>query len=145
VIYFAKLYKRRLAERREKEKEKDKYKSSNLNPQFAEVCIQRLKHMMEIEKVYCDEGLNLQKLAEKLSMKSYQLSQLLNEKLHKNYSDYINFYRIEEAKRMLASSKKTDKNIAAIAHDVGFNSMTAFYKAFKKYTGVKPKEYKNIQ
>jgi ligand-binding sensor domain-containing protein/AraC-like DNA-binding protein len=130
------IYKKRPFDKRKK------YKDSPLNPQFAEVCIQRLNYLVEKEKIYCDAGITLQSLAEKLSIQPYQLSQLLNEKLHQGFSDFINSNRIEEAKKLLASSTGAVGKNTTAAYEVGFNSMTAFYKAFKKFTGMTPNRYK---
>ena len=121
---------------------KKKQQGLTMEPQFAEVCIERLKHLMENEKIYCEPELTLQGLAEKLSIQPYQLSQLLNERLRQSFSDYINSSRVEEAKRLLAGSKGQEMKNTSIAFDVGFNSMTAFYKAFKKYTGMTPNQFK---
>jgi ligand-binding sensor domain-containing protein/AraC-like DNA-binding protein len=121
---------------------KKKYKDSTLNPQFAEVCIKRLNYLVENEKIYLDENISLQSLAEKLNIQPYQLSQLLNEKMNQSFSDFINYQRIEEAKKILTSPKGAEKKNTAVAFDVGFNSMTAFYKAFKKFTGMTPNRYK---
>ncbi|UCH96057.1 MAG: helix-turn-helix domain-containing protein [Candidatus Aminicenantes bacterium] len=121
---------------------KKKYKDSPLNPQFAEVCIKRLNYLLESEKIYLDEDISLQSLAKKISIPSHQLSQLLNEKLKQSFFDLINSYRIEEAKKILTGPKGAEKKNTAVAYDVGFNSMTAFYKAFKKFTGMTPNQYK---
>jgi AraC-like DNA-binding protein len=77
-----------------------------------------------------------------LSILRYQLSFILNDHLKSNFNDYINWYRIEEAKKILESSEAEDKTIGAIAIDVGFNSQTTFYKTFKKYTGITPHKYR---
>ena len=49
---------------------------------------------------------------------------------------------IEEAKKTMAGPKGKEKKIQAIAFDVGYKTMTAFYKAFKKHTGMTPSQYK---
>ena len=134
AVYF--IYKKRPFDR------KEKYKTSGLTPQFAQECIKRLERLMETEKVYRDADLSLQSLAEKLSVSSHVLSQVLNEKLNRNFSDFINWYRIEEAKRIFRIPKGAQKKIAAVAFDVGFNTIVAFYNAFKKYTDMTPAQYK---
>ena len=121
---------------------KERYGGSPLNPAFAEECITRLKYLMEIEKVYSDAGISLQSLAEKVAVAPHQLSQLLNEKLDRNFADLINGYRIEEAKRIMRSPRGARRKISAIAIEVGFNTMAAFYKAFKKHTGTTPTRFK---
>jgi YesN/AraC family two-component response regulator len=97
---------------------------------------------MKEEKIYIQAEISLSTLAERLSIKPHVLSQILNEHLQSNFSDYINKYRIEEAKLILLSPKGSRQKIAAIALDVGFNTNVAFYNAFKKFTGMTPAQFK---
>jgi AraC-like DNA-binding protein len=122
-------------------KKRAKYKGSPLHPHFADECIRKLKHLMDIEKVYCDADISLQSLAEKMSIAPHLLSQVLNERLNRNFADFINSYRIEEAKRILKSAKWAQQKIDAVAFEVGFNTTVAFYRAFKKYTNITPTQY----
>jgi ligand-binding sensor domain-containing protein/AraC-like DNA-binding protein len=122
--------------------EKEKYKRSNLTPQFATECENKLKHLMEVEKIYRDENISLQSLAEKIPTKPYILSQVLNERMNRSFYDFINYYRLEEAKKILKSPEKNHLKITVVGEDVGFNSTAAFYKAFKEYTGMTPNQYK---
>jgi AraC-like DNA-binding protein len=139
LLMYSAIY---IYKKRPFDKKRKKYESSNLNDQFAEVCIKRLKHLMENDKIYLDEKITLQSLAEKLSIPPYQLSQLLNEKMNQSFPDFINSYRIQEAKEILIGPGGEEKKNTALAYDVGFNSMAAFYKAFKKFTGMTPSQYK---
>jgi len=130
------LYKKRRATK------KEKYKGSSLNDRFAAECIGKLHKLMEVERCYRDAEISLQSLAEKLSISPHLLSQILNEKLRRNFADFINSYRIDEAKEVLLSPKGERRKISAVAFDVGFNTMVAFYNAFKKYTGQTPAQFK---
>jgi ligand-binding sensor domain-containing protein/AraC-like DNA-binding protein len=121
---------------------KVKYKSTSLNPDFTQECITKLTYLMEVKKAFCDADITLQSLAEKMSIASYQLSQLLNEEMNRNFADFINWHRVEEAKRILSTPRGARRKISSVAIDVGFNTMAAFYKVFKKYTGTTPTEYK---
>ena len=62
--------------------------------------------------------------------------------MDRNFADYINWYRIEEAKKILESPRGSRRMISAVAIEVGFNTMAAFYTAFKKYTNMTPTRYK---
>ena len=126
----------------ENEEDNIKYKGSNLNPIFADECMKKLKYLMSVEKVYCDAEISLQSLAKKISITPHQLSQLINERLNRNFSDFINYHRIEEVKIILESADEGDESITNAAHQVGFNSLTAFYNAFKKYTHMTPTQYR---
>jgi ligand-binding sensor domain-containing protein/AraC-like DNA-binding protein len=124
-------------------KRQEKYKGSPLTPQFADECIKKLTFLMEIEKLYRDADISLQILAEKLSVSAHLLSQILNEKLNRNFSDFVNYYRIEEAKQILASTGGDRMKVIAVAFEVGFNTKVAFYNAFKKYTKMTPSQYRD--
>jgi ligand-binding sensor domain-containing protein/AraC-like DNA-binding protein len=121
---------------------KKKTPGIQMNPQFAKVCIKKLDYLVENEKIYLDENISLQSLAGKLNIPPYQLSQLLNEKLNKSFPDFINSYRIDEAKEILTYPEGEEKKNVTVAFDVGFNSVAAFYRAFKKFTGMTPQQYK---
>ncbi len=124
-------------------KEEKKHKTSSLNPIFAKECLKKLTYLMETEKLYRDEDISLQFLAEKLSVSLHQLSQLINENFNRSFPDFINTYRIEEAKKRLADPKTSDQNILSIAFDVGFNSRGGFNSVFKKHTGMTPSEFRD--
>jgi AraC-like DNA-binding protein len=119
-----------------------KYKGSSLQPLFVQECLKKLNYLMAIKEVYRDETISLRTLSEKLSIKPHQLSQIINEKLHKNFPDFVNTYRVEKAKRLLRDPKQADQKILAIAFEVGFNTKVAFNNAFKKHTGMTPSEYR---
>ncbi len=99
-----------------------------------------LKKLMENEKIYRNDILTLKKTATMLNLTHHQLSQLLNERLSMNFNTYINFWRIEEAKKLLVNSP--DKTVLFIAYEVGFNSKSSFYESFTKLTGFTPLEYR---
>lgn len=128
--------------RKRKNGKNGKYKNSNLNPIFMDECIKKLNYLMDIERIYRDETLSLQSLAEKISVTPHQLSRILNDRLNKNFADFINTYRVEEVKRLLRDPKSADRKILSIAFDAGFNTKTAFNTAFKKYTKTTPSEYR---
>ncbi|RMF59660.1 MAG: AraC family transcriptional regulator, partial [Calditrichaeota bacterium] len=56
----------------------------------------------------------------------------------KNFNTFINDYRIKEARHILANDRERRYTIEAVGEAVGFNSANAFYRAFKKFTGVTP-------
>lgn len=97
---------------------------------------------MEDEKMYRNEGLTLQALAERLSLSTHHLSQLLNQHQQENFYDFINRYRVAEVKQELLNPKKKHLTILALALEAGFRSKAAFNTAFKKHTGSTPTQYK---
>ncbi len=130
------LYKKKALEK------KAKYKDAPLNPRFADECVKKLLHLVEVEKIYRDPNLSLPVMSEKMSISHHLLSRILNEKMNRNFPDFINQYRVEEAKVILQDPQRKDQKIALVAFDAGFNTVVAFYTAFKKNTGLTPAQFK---
>ena len=119
-----------------------KYEKSSLTNVNSEKYLSKLLDIMESEKPFLNNDLTLQKLSEMLSVSQHHLSQIINEKLNQNFFDFVNSYRIEEAKRLLLDKRGELLTILAIAEEVGFNSKSAFNIAFKKYTSMTPTQFK---
>ncbi|MEW7289199.1 tetratricopeptide repeat protein [Aquimarina sp. 2304DJ70-9] len=129
------------------EQKNKKYRTSTLSEEEREKYMQQILDFMETEKPYLDSELTLGKLAEELTMVPYHLSEVLNEALRKSFYDFINIYRVEAVKQFMADPKTSNLTLLGIAFDAGFNSKTAFNRAFKKATGLSPSKYrqKHIQ
>ncbi|MES2108379.1 MAG: helix-turn-helix domain-containing protein [Bacteroidota bacterium] len=109
----------------------------------AEEYKQQLVRLMEIDNLYLNPLLKLEMLAEKLSLPDKVVSNLLNQHLKKNFNDFVNEYRVAEAKKRLAEPASSKFTIAAIAYDCGFNSLATFQRCFKQFTGITPSQYQN--
>lgn len=94
-------------------------------------------------KIYVEPDITLDRLAEALNIMPRDLSMLINRHFGINYYEFINRYRIEEAKRLLTESKGV--TITDIYLTVGFNSKSVFYTFFKKLEGVTPTKYRAAQ
>ena len=125
------------------QKKKNKYRKTRIPEDLAQQYKQRLLFLLEKEKIYRDSSLCVKTLSRQMSLPSHHLSQVINEKFHKNFYELINGYRIEESKKMLIAENKEQPKILAIAYDVGFNNLSSFNRAFKRHTGITPTEYKN--
>ncbi len=121
-----------------------RYKTSQLSQKKSKEYLQRLITNMETEKSFTDPKLTLPLLANRLSINSRYLSQVINENLGQNFYDFINGYRIAEAQKKLTDPDKDKYTIEAIAFEVGFNSKAAFYSTFKKQTNMTPSQYREI-
>ena len=97
---------------------------------------------MKEEKIYLDPDLTLKKLSEKLFVHYNHLSQIVNDQLNQSFNDFVNNYRIAEAKFMLKDPEESEKTILEIAYDVGFYSKSVFNTAFKKFTGLTPSQFR---
>jgi AraC-like DNA-binding protein len=118
-----------------------KYQSSVLKPSDKEQYREKLISVMGEEKLFLNPSVTLSDLAHKLEIAPCYVSQIINESFQQNFRDFINKYRIEESKRLLIQPDQ-NLNILGIALDAGFNSKSAFNNAFKRHTGITPKEFK---
>ena len=119
----------------------NKYVKSGLSDSERAKLIINLKEVMETEKSYLENDLNIHDLAKMLNTTFHKLSQVINESFHQNFFDFINTYRIEESKHLLKNPESKKYTIISIAYDCGFSSKSSFYKAFKKNIGTTPMEY----
>lgn len=99
------------------------------------------EHMVK-NKPYLNNELTIQDLADQLKVSSQEISSYLNKELGVNFFNYINGFRIEEAKQRLTNPNFDNETLLGIAYDSGFNSKTSFNTLFKKETGMTPSEYK---
>nr|WP_315153076.1 AraC family transcriptional regulator [uncultured Flavobacterium sp.] len=101
----------------------------------------KLQTLMNLEKVYLENDLSLPKLAKIMNASCNETSFMINTLYGDNFYNFINKYRVEEAKILLLSEKYNQLNILGIAYESGFNSKTTFNTTFKKHTGFSPTEF----
>jgi len=123
--------------------ENGKYTNSLLPKSAAVSILSKVRKFMDDEKPYLDSSLKMNEFAKSVGLSPHDVSQVINEMEGKNFKDFINQYRVEEAKAHLRSSK--EQKIIHVAYDSGFNNKVSFYNAFKKFTGFSPSEYKESQ
>ncbi len=121
----------------------NKYEKSSLTDEMSDKYFIKLKELMKKEKPYLKAGLTLPDLAKILNISTHHLSQLLNQKSKKNFFEFINQYRIEEAKKLIKDPKYKNIKIVEIGYEVGYNSISSFNNAFKKNTSLTPSIYKD--
>ena len=102
--------------------------------------IARLKLCMDVKKMFMNDELTLKDLAGELSVTVHQLSQVLNERMATNFSNFVNQYRINESRELLVS--QPDRSVLSIAYAVGFNTKSSFYNSFSRITGTTPQDYR---
>ncbi len=121
-----------------------KYRGSTLEPWKSRQYLHKIITLMEKEKPFLDPEITVEKLGKMLDLPEKHLSQILNEQFDQNFNNFINKYRVEEAKKKLLDPKEQDFVLLKIAFDVGFNSKSVFNAAFKKFTGLSPSEYRKM-
>jgi YesN/AraC family two-component response regulator len=120
---------------------KEKYASNKISSEEAKSLVQKIEKTINDQSLFKNPNLTLPQLAKTVNIRQHRLSQLLNDNLEKSFTQFINEFRIEEAKKLL----KTESNLKMeiIAEKSGFNSNSTFYTAFKKITNTTPAKYLN--
>jgi AraC-like DNA-binding protein len=103
----------------------------------------QLQTAMEEERLYLDPELNLSKLASHTGISSKIISAILNQHHQTSFNDFINGYRVREVSKLMVSPGSQQYTISGIAFEAGFNSQATFQRAFKKQTGMSPREFMN--
>ena len=122
-----------------------KYAKSGLSAEQLQIYKCQLTNLMQSEQVYLNPELTLPRLAALIECPINHLSQVINSGFNMSFFDYLNQYRIEEAKKLLCLEEGQLQAILSIAFEVGFNSNSAFYAAFKKSSGQTPAQYRQSE
>ncbi|TPE42948.1 helix-turn-helix domain-containing protein [Pontibacter mangrovi] len=118
-----------------------KYERSGLSEAAVDAYLLQLLEYMQEQKPYRNSDLTIQELAEAMGMAKHHLSRVINERLGKNFFEFVNEYRVNEAKRLLVHPDFSHYTTLAIAMEAGFNSKATFNAVFKKLTAMTPTAY----
>ncbi len=116
-----------------------------LDEETSERILQQLLTYFEEEEPFLQPDLTLRSLANELNVNTNQLSWLINQKLKKNFSNFINSYRVKRFQELAVLPENQHISLIGIAYESGFNSKTVFNTYFKKETGLTPKAWLKIQ
>ena len=120
----------------------EKYAASSLTDKKSLELFRTLERTMREEKIYKDNFITKDKVAELLGTNRTYLSRIINEQAKLSFTHYVNRFRIEEAIRLL-SDPANDTPLKAISADLGFNSISTFYNLFQSAVGMTPSQYRN--
>ena len=118
-----------------------KYEKSGLTESLAEELKENLIALFVEEKIYRENNLSLEMLAERLDTTRHNASQIINEHFNMNFFELINKFRIEEVTEIIRKDIYGNLQIIDIAYEVGYNNKVTFNKAFKKETMLTPTQY----
>ncbi|WP_250464685.1 helix-turn-helix domain-containing protein [Microbulbifer litoralis] len=104
--------------------------------------LDRIRAAMEKEKLFLNPRLTVEEFAGYVKLPPRQVSSLIKRRFSRNFLEYVNGYRVEEAKRSLADPANSNNPVLDIASKSGFNSKATFNRFFKKFAGVTPTEYR---
>lgn len=112
-------------------------------PSIDPALLKKIEQTMEQERLYAQTGLTISDLAETLSIQEYRLRKVINQQLNfRNFNQFLNNYRIEEACKLL---RESSSSISSIALEVGYASLSVFNKAFKECYKVTPTVFRSIE
>lgn len=119
-----------------------KYKRSLLTKKQKAIIKDKIINFFKTERPYLNPEFNMSMLSNYLNIPKYQITEVLNVDIGKNFFQFVNEYRVEEVKNQL-SDKKNLYSIEAIGYESGFKSKSTFLTVFKKITGRTPTEYRD--
>ena len=125
---------------KEAEKDEPKYERVKIDESECADIVSRMQNYIEREKVYTNADLKMKDLADELHLSAPKLSQIFNIYLGQNYYDYINRYRLDEFKRLIAAGEYKRYTITALSEQCGFKKSN-FFSTFRKVEGITPTEY----
>jgi len=117
-----------------------KYQKVKIDEEECSDIVKRMKEYLERERVYTNADLKMKDLADVLHLSAPKLSQVFNIYLGENYYDFINRYRLDEFKRLIAEGKYKQFTITALSEQCGFKKSN-FFSTFRKVEGLTPAEY----
>lgn len=124
-----------------KKTEEEKYKNSGLTEEMKSQLKSDLLYLLNTDKIYLDHSLTLIKLAKKIDVDRYSISQVINQEFKKTFYELINDYRIKEALEIIENKKESNILIIDLIYESGFNNKVSFYREFKKRTQMTPSEF----
>lgn len=116
-----------------------KYLGKKVNQEEVGILMGKLEKAMAEQAIYRNPDLKLGDLSKEVNISSHQLSQFLNDHLGKNFTTFVNEFRINEACRIISTDHRL--TLESIGYEVGFNSKSTFFAAFKKLKGTTPLSY----
>jgi len=119
-----------------------KYRKSSLSEENKDDILKKIKHEMEQGSYFTNSLASLSGLARQINESPHHVSQVINEKMNRNFFEMLAFYRVEHAKKLIRQDKKGKITVEELAELVGYNSKSSFNSAFKKYSSKTPSEYR---
>jgi len=101
-----------------------------------------IEDYMLVEQPYLDIKLNLERLAGGLDMLPRELSQVIGASPDGSFYNFVNRFRVNEARRLLSDPAEARTSVEAIGLMSGFRSRSTFYEAFRRETGITPAQYR---
>ncbi len=103
---------------------------------------EHIENFMARERPYLQTNFNMIALANALGIPRHHISACINQHFEVNFNDFVNQYRIRYLQKHINEDQWRQLTLEGVGQEVGFNSRTTFYKAFKKFLGQTPSAYR---
>lgn len=97
---------------------------------------------MESQKLFLKQNLNIEEFSKRINLSVKDVSAVINKHYGTNFFEFMNSYRVEEAKRLLGAAEHADMTVMDVLLQSGFNSKSAFHRFFNRLVGMSPTEYR---
>ena len=121
----------------------DHEKIKIINVEDLKILMEKIDSYMKTSEAFLISELTIIDLAEKLKVHPKKISLCINTIFNQNFNSYVNQLRIKKAEEILSEQSPSNYSIEGIGKEVGFHSKSAFYAAFRKFTGTTPIKYKD--
>lgn len=109
---------------------------------LTDIAIAKVHEGMENAKLYLKQNLNIEEFSKRIDLPVKEVSAVINKHYGTNFFEFMNSYRITEAKRLLSDPENAEMTVLDILLQSGFNSKSAFHRFFNRLVGVSPTEYR---
>lgn len=110
--------------------------------QVTSAAIAKVQQGMEVEKYYLQQNLNIEEFAKRIDLPAREVSAVINKHYGTNFFEFMNSYRVAEAKRLLSDPHHADMTVLDVLLQSGFNSKSAFHRFFNRLVGMSPTEFR---
>lgn len=115
---------------------------TSVSPEVMDELQRKVIQRIVVEKCYRDKNYSARQLAQDLGTNTRYISAVVNNRFHKNYTELVNSYRVEEAMTLMVDKRYAKTNIEDISAMVGFSNRQSFYAAFYRFVGKTPRQYR---
>ena len=120
-----------------------KYQKSELDKSTGQSLLSSIEQLIQSQQLYSQPDIKQSDIAKALGIAPQLLSQVINQETQVNFNDYINAYRIEHFKSLVADPVNQSMDIQTLALESGFSSKATFYRVFKNVVGETPVSYRH--
>lgn len=122
----------------------NKYAKSSLSTELQLHKLSSIRQIMDTQKPFKDSEFSLDHLSKLASMSPHHTSQVINGCMGMTFTEFVNWYRVQEARSVLDSASRNEVKVEMLAYELGYKSKSAFFNAFKRYTDTTPSRYREL-